>query len=659
MFPGGRCFPAFALVALISFCTPLFHAQTESASPQRPLVAREPGRGTVVSEDVLVLDNWRVHPGDDAQWAAPGFDDSGWMSSGTPAREPGRNTYSGYRWYRATVDLPESLRGRDLGIGIGPLDEVYDVYAEGVSVGRFGDWQPRPQSPFNRNLCFRIPAGLIPRSNVHIAIRRWNAGSNTGLFTFYTSGASRFDHPIEIGPYSTMQSRTELYTASGIVKNLPSNLSLLASLLAGCIAFVLYSAQRHRIEYLLLGIYCSGAALVPFAGNILAADPNVMRRSAGPVLAVLFAAVVQASSILFLAEVCPSFRRWLQLGAAIEFLIFAMAAYATAASSSTADALFWTFTFYPSLITTILAAVGLFQQKNRGSLAIALALLSREIAETWSSAGSRLFHMNDLRFMPLGPFIFDMRNIVQVAMITVILIVLYQRYREEQARAVGLEQDMASARRMQEQMLGGNLLHTPGYAIEAVYRPAKEVGGDFYRIVPLKDGSLLVLVGDVSGKGLDASMLVAAVMGSLANETERSPASLLKYLNQAVIGKTAGGFITVCCAKIFPDGRMVVANAGHISPYLGSKELAAEPELPLGVSADATYNESFFQLAPGEQLTLLSDGVVEARNQAGSLFGFEATAVLCTQSAEAIAEAAANFGQDDDITVLTLSRVVA
>jgi sigma-B regulation protein RsbU (phosphoserine phosphatase) len=604
------------------------------------------------SEDVIALDNWKMHFGDDPQWATPGFDDSGWASSAGPSREPGRSKYQGYRWYRTTINIPDNFLGRDPGLGLGLVEEVYEVYVEGVSVGRFGHWEPQPESPFDRNMCFRVPAGLISGNKVHIAIRRWNGGSNTGYFNFYTSGASRFDHPIEIGLYSTVQSRTELYSATGIVRNLPSNLSLLASLLAGCIAFALYSAQRNRIEYLLLGISCALAALGPFAGSIVAANEHVMRRSMGPVLILLLYAVMQPVSTLFLAQVCPRFRRWLQLGAAIEFLTVNSSAYALATGNSAADAFFWTFVFYPPLILTVLASVGLFQQKNRGSLAIALAVLLRQVAEAWTSLAPHWFHLNDLRFMPLGPFLFDIRNIAQVAMITVILIVLYLRYREEQARALGLEQDMASARRMQEQLLGGSELKVPGFDIHAVYRPSKEVGGDFYRTVPLKDGSLLVVVGDVSGKGLDAAMLVAAVLGTLANETERSPGSLLAYLNQAVLGRTGGGFITACCARAYPDGRVCLANAGHIAPYLDGREIELENGFPLGIATQSTYAETEIRMAG--RITLLSDGVVEARNAKGELLGFDRMAALTAKPAAEIADAAQRWGQDDDITVLTL-----
>jgi serine phosphatase RsbU (regulator of sigma subunit) len=208
---------------------------------------------------------------------------------------------------------------------------------------------------------------------------------------------------------------------------------------------------------------------------------------------------------------------------------------------------------------------------------------------------------------------------------------------------------------MQDQLLGAGAVDAPGYAIEAVYRPAQEVGGDFYRTVPLKDGSLQVIVGDVSGKGLDAAMLVAVVLGGLANETERNPASLLEYLNQAVLGRTGGGFVTACCARFYPDGRVVIANAGHISPYLDGREVQLENGFPLGVTAQAAYSETEIQAA--RTVTFLSDGVVEARNTKGELLGFERMATLTAKPAPDIADAAQRWGQEDDITVVTVKRL--
>jgi serine phosphatase RsbU (regulator of sigma subunit) len=102
-----------------------------------------------------------------------------------------------------------------------------------------------------------------------------------------------------------------------------------------------------------------------------------------------------------------------------------------------------------------------------------------------------------------------------------------------------------------------------------------------------------------------------------------------------------------------------VADAGHLAPYLEGKEVAVEPGLPLGLNVRSIYKESTFKLATGEQLTLLTDGVAEARSSSGELFGFDRTAAVASQSAESIVRAAQEFGQEDDITVLTLMRLAA
>ena len=144
-----------------------------------------------------------------------------------------------------------------------------------------------------------------------------------------------------------------------------------------------------------------------------------------------------------------------------------------------------------------------------------------------------------------------------------------------------------AAREVQELFLGAAIA-TPGFAVDTVYRPAQEVGGDFYQIWPAEDGSLLVVVGDVSGKGLKAAMQVAAVIGALRNERHRSPASLLNYLNRSLTGHTGGGFVTCLVARLSPAGTVSLANAGHLEPYLGGEEVALESGLPLGIAPPNT-----------------------------------------------------------------------
>jgi serine phosphatase RsbU (regulator of sigma subunit) len=108
---------------------------------------------------------------------------------------------------------------------------------------------------------------------------------------------------------------------------------------------------------------------------------------------------------------------------------------------------------------------------------------------------------------------------------------------------------------------------------------------------------------------------------------------------------------------VVPSSALItLANAGHVPPYLDGAELPIQPGLPLGLMPQSTYSESAFTLPPGERLTVLTDGVLEATNPATKeLFGFDRTAAISTQSAKTIAAAAQVFGQEDDITVLTLT----
>ena len=235
----------------------------------------------------------------------------------------------------------------------------------------------------------------------------------------------------------------------------------------------------------------------------------------------------------------------------------------------------------------------------------------------------------------------------------IITVLLFRRFLGTLREREQLRLEFEHARQVQSLLVPENQPDTPGFSVNAVYHPASQVGGDFFQIRPYDDGSLLLAVGDVSGKGLQAALTVSTIMGALRNETSHEPAQILTRLNHVLFGQISG-FVTCCAVVIAPDGRMHAANAGHLAPYVGGNELKLDNGIPLGLQADATYGTSSFQLENGSQLTLLTDGVVEARNRNGELFGFERTSAISTQLPSAIAQAAQAFGQDDDITVLTL-----
>lgn len=154
-------------------------------------------------------------------------------------------------------------------------------------------------------------------------------------------------------------------------------------------------------------------------------------------------------------------------------------------------------------------------------------------------------------------------------------------------------------------------------------------------------------------------MTAAMLLGAAEGRESDSPAELLAHLNRVYRASGIGGFATCLCAHLGPDGDVTVANAGHLPPYVDGREIELMPALPLGFANDAAYTEAHLHAAPESKLTFLSDGVVEARNPQGELFGFERTATISTEAAEQIAGTAQGFGQEDDITVLTVMRLGA
>jgi serine phosphatase RsbU (regulator of sigma subunit) len=238
--------------------------------------------------------------------------------------------------------------------------------------------------------------------------------------------------------------------------------------------------------------------------------------------------------------------------------------------------------------------------------------------------------------------------------ISALLLFLIRRFSLARQQETRLSSEFESARNIQSLLIPAEPPVTPGFSIESVYLPASEVGGDFFQIMPANDGSLLVVVGDVSGKGLKAAMTVSAIIGALRGCGTRRPSAVLAYLNRVLHGQITG-FVTCTAALIAANGNMTLANAGNIPPYRNGQELDVESGLPLGITLDVCYSETTFQLNPNDRLTFVSDGVVEATNERRELFGFDRTKAISNRSASTIAETAKQFGQEDDITVLTIT----
>jgi hypothetical protein len=317
----------------------------------------------------------------------------------------------------------------------------------------------------------------------------------------------------------------------------------------------------------------------------------------------------------------------------------------------------------PALFSISLDSLHLFNVMCLGAVLWALIISrhNRVIAAAFSLIN--ITYLLALAGVPLtlhiGPVAFSSQIVgFVIAGLTVTATLVYRAVAAWRA-SEQLRSELAAAREIQQKLVPIALPPVAGFSLHAAYFPAAEVGGDFYQILPQQDGSNLLVVADVSGKGLKAAMTGTLVIGALRSLASEglSPVQILTRLNAQLAAASDGGFITCLCARIAIDGAVTLANAGHLSPYRNGEEVILESGLPLGIALNSTYAESTIRLAPGDRLAFLSDGVVEAQNQQGELFGFDRTAIISTQSAESIAQAAQAFGQEDDITVLTVTFV--
>jgi serine phosphatase RsbU (regulator of sigma subunit) len=244
-------------------------------------------------------------------------------------------------------------------------------------------------------------------------------------------------------------------------------------------------------------------------------------------------------------------------------------------------------------------------------------------------------------------------TILSLLIITVMLLTRFVRSQRLQEQ---WKLEIEQARSIQHVLIPEQLPSVKGLRIRSEYHPAREVGGDFFQILPLDDdGSAIVVVGDVTGKGLQAGMLVALIVGAIRTAIEQTtdPARILAIINNQLTEREHAS-ATCEILRISGNGAVTMSHAGHIPPYLNGNEVQMEGALPLGMISGVEFPSQSLQLQPGDELTLMSDGIAEAQDSHGQLFGFDKVHEMMTKraTAEEIAVAAQGFGQADDITVL-------
>jgi len=203
---------------------------------------------------------------------------------------------------------------------------------------------------------------------------------------------------------------------------------------------------------------------------------------------------------------------------------------------------------------------------------------------------------------------------------------LFGREREQKER---MARELARARQIQTSLLPGRDLAIPGFEITSVCLPCNEVGGDWFDYIPLRDGRVALVLGDVSGKGMGAALLLSSARSivRMCAEQGASPGDVLTQANRMMLRDfPEADFVTAIFAVLDPGGRRVVfASAGHPWPLFESSTtefLETDAGFPLGLF-ESRFAERSVDMPPGSALVLYSDGIIEAANPTGEVYGEE------------------------------------
>jgi serine phosphatase RsbU (regulator of sigma subunit) len=251
-----------------------------------------------------------------------------------------------------------------------------------------------------------------------------------------------------------------------------------------------------------------------------------------------------------------------------------------------------------------------------------------------------------------------------------------QRLKQEAHARERVEQELHVARQIQQASLPEAVPALVGWDISPNYRPAREVGGDFYDFLELEDGRLGLVVGDATGKGVPAALVMSTTCGMLRAVTQASdysPGEVLQRVNEALATRIPANMFVTCFYGVLDpkSGSFAYANAGHDLPYVrrgGDAEELMARGMPLGLMPGMTYEEKEIELEAGEAALFYSDGLVEAHNPEGEMFGFPRLQTLVAEHAkgeplvdflmeELYSFTGERWEQEDDITLVTLQRV--
>ncbi len=660
------------------------HASSAQSQAAAPAMAQPAAPASIkLGESSVELDGpWKFHTGDDMAWSQPGFDDSSWATMdltpppgsadetlGTSGELPGWTAlgyagYSGYAWYRLKINVQGTSRRLALKMP-DEADDAYQVFVNGQQIGSFGKFTAHHVTAYSTlPEAFRLPKG-VGDGTITIAIRMWMDSATP----FNSPDAGGLHGPPVLGYASIIGALTELdyddtahFIGSGFVESLILFMALLMTL-------ALFWLDREEKTYFWLALVC----LATLLSNMLLLSVN-FTPWIGQTAAVILTDVILTPVRIGLWVLFWSY--WFRLWkiSRLHRAVWALVAVLVIGTAMLRPPFYGEHVpvHYAAVINPILLGVklalgallffvtyrGLTRQKTEGGMAVTAVLLVF-VANYQSQL--RLLHI-PTTFTVLG-FAVSLGTVATVVSLLIITVMLLIRFFLSQRQKEQWKLEIQQAQHVQQILIPNKLPQVPGLTIDSEYRPAREVGGDFFQVLPCDPpGSVLIVVGDVTGKGMQAGMLVAVIVGAVRAAALHSsdPVQMLHEVNVQLCERQHAS-ATCQILRIDPDGTVTIANAGQLPPYLNGKEMAMEGALPLGTIPDAEHSVTTFVLHPGDSLILMSDGIVEAQDAHGTLLGFDRINELLQHktTAEEIANAAQEFGQEDDILVLQVQRNAA
>ena len=603
---------------------------------------------------------WRFHLGDDPRWSQPTFDDTSW-----PVLHPeddwttqGYPTETELAWFRFHLHVPAHTQS--LVLELPAIDKAYQLFSDGQLIAQVGTLPPgQAHNVISAARVFTLPvhSGANPK-DIAVALRLWQDPATAGARSSVLEGAAFVGSPDAVLDHFASAKAVNLL-AAGSVYTVD-----LVRLIVGASTLLLFWFTRERF-YLWFALNL--ALDVSFFAVDMASAHQAWGLYITTYLIILIDLLSEVTYILFIVSALHPGKWKLAIP---PFAMALLAELSIILVLNHSISLKWGDIGYCLSQVSVSIALGWFlirgwRANNLYAKLLFLPFAVRALSTVVNNLGA-VFSDLDLPFarsirprhiiLLREPFQITLDDLALLLSLFGLLAVLVYRFARTSREQQRLASALRAAHDIQNRLVPVDIPTLGGLQAAITYMAAEEVGGDFCQILPRPDGSIFVAIGDVSGKGLQAAMIGAVAVGalrSLANE-DISPAVALERLNHVLLQSESSGFVTCLCLVLTSVGELTVANAGHLPPYLDGSELSLESGLPLGIVPRMKYDQTSLGLPASARLTLISDGVVEARSRTGELFGFDRTAQISQLPASEIASQAHRYGQEDDITVITL-----